>query len=68
MYQTEDGRTRVSVLLDGETLWLTQAGMVELFQTTKQNISLHLKNIFAERELLEDQVVKDYLTTAWTLS
>ena len=63
LYQTEDGRTRVEVRLDGETLWLTQAGMVELFQTTKQNISLHLKNIFTERELNEIQVVKDYLTT-----
>ena len=48
----------------GETVWLTQMAMSELFETTKQNISLHLKNIFSEGELEEESVVKEYLTTA----
>ncbi len=63
-YQTEDGLTRIEVRLQDETVWLSQAVMTELFQTTKQNISLHLKNIFAEGELEADRVVKEYLTTA----
>lgn len=64
MYQAEDGQTRIGVRLQDETVWLTQAAMAELYQTTKQNISLHLKNIFEENELPEESVVKDYLTTA----
>jgi hypothetical protein len=50
--------------LQGETVWLSQAAMIELFQTTKQNISLQLKNIFYENELEADRVIKEYLTTA----
>lgn len=64
IYQTEDGQTKIETLLVDETVWLTQAQMVELFQTSKQNISLHIKNIFTEGELAENSVVKDYLTTA----
>ncbi|HLX52692.1 MAG TPA: virulence RhuM family protein [Aquella sp.] len=64
IYQTEDGQTRIETLMIDETVWLTQAQMVELFQTSKQNISLHIKNIFSENELQEISVVKDYLTTA----
>ena len=64
LYQTEDGRTTINVWLENETVWLSQMAMAELYQTTKQNISLHLRNIFDERELEEDRVVKDYLTTA----
>ena len=64
IYQTEDGRTRISVRMAGETVWLTQAHMAELFQSTKQNVSLHIQNIFDEKELHEDSVVKDYLITA----
>ena len=64
LYQTEDGRTRLEVRLQNQTVWLTQAQMADLFQTTKQNVSLHLKNIFAESELHEDSVVKEFLTTA----
>lgn len=64
MYQTEDGKTKIDVRLEDETVWLTQAQMVELFQTSKQNISLHIKNIFLEGELNEEAVVKEYLTTA----
>lgn len=63
-YQTEDGQNRIQVRLEGETVWLTQALLAELFQTTKQNISLHLKNIFREGELSPDSVVKESLTTA----
>jgi len=64
LYQTEDGRTRLEVRFDAETAWLTQAQMAELFQTTKQNVSLHIQNIFAESELRETSVVKESLTTA----
>jgi len=64
IYQTEGGRTKIEVHLEGETLWLSQAGLAELYQTTKQNISLHIKNIYEEGELYEDSVVKEYLTTA----
>ncbi len=64
LYEANDGQTRIDVLLDGETVWLTQGQMVELFNTTKQNISLHIKNIFEEGELQENSVVKEYLTTA----
>jgi hypothetical protein len=63
-YQAPDGRTRLEVRLQGETVWLTQNQMAELFQTTKQNVSLHIKNIFAEKEISEKSVVKEFLTTA----
>jgi hypothetical protein len=63
IYQTEDGRTRIDVSLEAETVWLSQAAMAELYQTTKQNVSLHLKNIFSEGELVGERVVKNYLTT-----
>jgi len=64
LYTTPDGKQRIDVRLDGETVWLTQLAMSELFETTKQNISLHLKNIFSEGEIEEESVVKEYLTTA----
>ncbi|MBW8325600.1 MAG: virulence RhuM family protein [Prolixibacteraceae bacterium] len=64
IYQTEDGNTQIDVRLENDTVWLNQAQMVELFQTSKQNISLHVINIFKEGELREDSVVKEYLTTA----
>ena len=64
IYQTERGNTKIEVILEDETVWLTQNQMMELFQTTKQNISLHIKNIFREGELSENSVVKEYLTTA----
>jgi hypothetical protein len=64
LYQTEDGQTHIEVRLQDESVWLAQATLTELFQTSKQNISLHLKNIFAEGELAEGRVVKEYLTTA----
>lgn len=64
IYQTEDGLTRLNVIFDNETVWLTQQQMAELFQTTKQNISLHIGNCFREGELDKNSVVKDSLTTA----
>jgi hypothetical protein len=64
LYQSEDGRTRLEVKLENETVWLTQGQMAELFQTTKQNVSLHIQNVFMEKELREDSVVKESLTTA----
>ncbi len=64
LYTSEDGQTRLQLRVDGKTLWLTQLEITELFQTTKQNVSLHAKNIFAEEELSQDSVVKESLTTA----
>ena len=63
IYQTDDGQTRIDVRMEEETVWLSQAQMAELFQTTKQNVSLHINNAFAEGELEQDSVVKEYLTT-----
>jgi len=61
-YQTEDGRNRIEVRLEDNTVWLSQSLMAELFQTTKQNISLHIQNIYAEGELVREGTVKEYLT------
>ena len=62
VYPTEDGQTKIEVRLENETVWLTQQHMAALFQTTKQNVSLHLHNIFAERELEQTATVKESLT------
>ena len=64
LYQTDDGRTRVACQFANETLWLSQAAMAELFQSTKQNIAKHLKAVFDEGELVVDSVVNQWLTTA----
>ena len=64
LYQTEDGQTKIDVRIENETVWLAQKQMVKLFQTTKQNVSLHIRNIFKEGELEENSVVKESLTTA----
>ncbi|OEU82266.1 MAG: hydroxyacid dehydrogenase [Desulfobacterales bacterium S5133MH4] len=64
VYEAEDGRVKIDVRLEDETVWLTQQLMADLFQTTKQNIGQHLKNIFLEGELFEDSVVKKFFTTA----
>ena len=63
IYQTEDGLTKIDVSMQDETVWLSQADMSKLFQTTKQNISLHINNIFKDGELDSASVVKEYLTT-----
>ena len=62
LYQTPDGQMQLEVQLANETVWLSQAQMVELFDTTKQNVSLHLRNLFREEELSEETSVKDSLT------
>jgi hypothetical protein len=54
LYQTEDGHTRVEVRFAGETAWLTQAGLAELYQSTPQNITQHIATIYQEGELLEE--------------
>lgn len=64
IYQTEDGLTKIDVKIENETVWLSQQQMSELFDTTKQNISLHIQNIFDDEELNESSVVKEFLTTA----
>ena len=64
IYQTEDGKTKIDVRMQDETVWLNQVQMAELFQTTKQNVSLHINNAFKEGEIEPDSVVKGYLTTA----
>jgi len=62
VYQAEGGQVKVDVRLEDETVWLTQHMMADLFQTTKQNISLHVQNIFEEGELPPGATVKEYLT------
>ena len=62
IYQSEDGQTQIDVRLENDTVWLTQAQMVELFQTTKQNVSLHVGNVFKEGELEQKSTVKEFLT------
>ena len=64
LYHAADGEPIIQVKLENETVWLNQAQMAELFNTSKQNISLHIKNIVSEGELDENSVVKEYLTTA----
>jgi hypothetical protein len=61
LYQTEDGRTRIECRFENETLWLTQGQMAELFRTTPQNVTLHLKAIYAEGEQSEEATCKSYL-------
>jgi hypothetical protein len=58
---SQEGGTRLQVRLDGQTVWLTQAAMAELFQTTSQNITIHLQGIYADAELLERATCKEYL-------
>lgn len=64
IYQTNDGNLKINVRLEFETVWLTQAQMTELFQSTKQNVSLHINNAIAEGELDQNSVIKEYLITA----
>ena len=62
VYQAEDGKLKIDVRLEGETAWLTQAHMAELFQTTVPNVSMHLRNVYAEGELQTATTVKEFLT------
>ena len=61
LYRTEDGQTRISCRLEGDSVWLTQAAIADLFQTTPQNITLHIGAIYQEGELCEDSTCKEYL-------
>lgn len=62
IYQSDSGETRLEVRLQNETVWLTQNLIAEVFETTKQNVSLHVKNIYEEGELAPEATVKEYLT------
>ena len=61
IYRTEDGQTKLEVRLEHETIWLTQAAMAELFQTTVANINIHLKSIYKEEELQQEATIKENL-------
>jgi len=61
IYQLEDGKTKIDVRLENETVWMTQKAIAELYQTTPQNITLHIKNIHEEGELEENSTCKNYL-------
>ena len=63
IYQTEDGQPQVDVRLENETVWLTQAQLVEIYQSSKSNISEHIKNIIENKELEEVVVVRKIRTT-----
>ena len=64
IYQTEDGLTNINVKIQNETVWLTQQQLVELYQSSKSNVSEHIKHIFEEGELDEESVVRKFRTTA----
>ena len=64
LYQTADGRTKIDVKLENETVWLTQAQLCLLFDKSKSTISEHISNIFKEGELMEESVVRNFRTTA----
>lgn len=64
LYQSPDGQIRLDVQLDHDTVWLTQAQMTELFGTSRQNVGLHINNLFREGQLITDSVSKDSLLTA----
>jgi len=61
IYQTEDGKTKLEVRLENETLWLTQASMAELFQTTIPNVTTHITGIYQDGELTKERTVKENL-------
>lgn len=62
IYQTEDGKTQLDVKLENETVWLTQAQMVELFDSSKANVSEHIKHIYEDGELSEEATVRKFRT------
>lgn len=64
LYRSDDGQAQVHLHTDGYTVWLTQADIAELFETSKQNVSLHVRNILKDEELSAETVVKESLTTA----
>ena len=64
IYRTADGRASVALFAKDGKIWLNQQQMAELFATSKPNISMHIANILKDKELLENSVVKNFLTTA----
>ena len=64
IYNSDDGQVKIEVRLEDENVWLTQNAMAELFNTTRNNITMHIKNIFEEGELKEKSVSKESLLTA----
>ena len=62
IYQTDDGETKIDVRFVDETVWLTQAQLIDLFQSSKANISEHIKNIYEEGELDEESTVRKFRT------
>ena len=64
IYQTEDGLTKLEVKMENDTVWLTQAQLVELYQSSKANVSEHIAHIFEEGELVKKAVVRKFRTTA----
>lgn len=62
IYQTDDGKTNIDVLLEDETVWLTQRQLVELYQSSKANISEHIRNIYDEGELDQESTVRKFRT------
>ena len=62
LYQTKDGHTRIDVRFEDQTIWLSLMQLTDLFQTTKQNVNLHIRNILREGELEREATVKEYLT------
>jgi hypothetical protein len=64
IYTSYDGKIKVDANIENETIWMSQDNIANLFDTTKNNISMHLKNIFNENELNKESVVKKILTTA----
>ena len=61
IYQNEKGDTKVDVYFNGESVWMTQKSIAELYQTSSQNITLHIKNIYKDGELQEESTCKNYL-------
>lgn len=61
IYQTPDGATQLDVKVEEDTVWLTQAQMAELFDTTSQNITMHVANVYGEGELKQSSTCKDFL-------
>jgi hypothetical protein len=64
IYKSDNDKIKVKVNFKNDTVWLSQNGMVELFESSMPNIGMHIKNIFQEGELLKESVVKNFLTTA----
>jgi len=62
LHTSDDGRTRLDLRVEGDTVWLSQLEIAELFQTTKHNVSIHTKNIFEDGELTKEATVKESLT------